>query len=182
MALPSSLKFSCSGFALEGGGALPELTLAYETYGTLAPDGNNAILVCHGYTSSQHAAGDADGWWHDLIGEGKTIDTGRHFVVSANMIGSAYGSTGPASTNPGTGAPYGPDFPEITVGDMVAAQAALLDHLAVGQLGAVIGYSYGGYLTLQWGTTHPKRMRALIVVASGLKDPLHRFESSLCHQ
>lgn len=169
MALPSSQKFSCSGFALERGGVLPELTLAYETYGTLAPDRNNAILVCHGYTSSQHAAGDADGWWHDLIGKGKTIDTGRHFVVSANMIGSAYGSTGPASTNPGTGAPYGPDFPEITVGDMVAAQAALLDHLGVGQFGAVVGYSYGGYLTLQWGTTHPKRMRALIVVASGLK-------------
>ncbi len=137
MALPSPKIFTSSLFPLERGGELAELRLAYETYGTLGPEGDNAILVCHGYTSSQHAAGDEDGWWQDLIGEGRTIDTGRYFVVSTNMIGSAYGSTGPATTNPDTAAPYGPDFPEITVGDMVAAQALLLDYLAVGQLGAV---------------------------------------------
>ncbi len=166
MAPTSSQIFTSSRFALERGGSLAELALAFETHGTLAPAGDNAILVCHGYTSSQHAAGDADGWWHDLIGEGKTIDTRRYFVVSANLIGSAYGSTGPASTNPATGAAYGPDFPEVTVADMVAAQAALLEHLGVGRLAAIIGYSYGGYLTLQWGADHPGRMRALVVVAS----------------
>lgn len=161
--------FASSNFSLERGAVLPELEVAYETYGTLAPDGNNAILVCHGYTSSQHAAGDSNGWWDALIGDGKTIDTRRYFVVSSNMIGSAYGSTGPRSIDSGRDSLYGPDFPAITVGDMVAAQALLLDHLGVGQLGAVIGYSYGGYVTLQWATDHPERMRGLVVVASGLR-------------
>lgn len=165
MAPTKSEIFTSSNFPLERGGELTELALAYETYGTLAPEGDNAVLVCHGYTSSQRAAD----WWSGLIGEGKTIDTGRYFVVAANMIGSAYGSTGPRSTNPDTGRTYGPEFPPITVGDMVAAQALLLDHLGVGRLAAVIGYSYGGYLTLQWGVSHPERMRTLIVVASGLR-------------
>jgi len=165
MAPPKSEIFTRAAFALERGDRLAELAVAYETYGTLAPGGDNVILICHGYTGNQHAAD----WWGDLIGEGKIIDTRRYYVVASNMIGSAYGSTGPRSTNPQTGVPYGPDFPAITVADMVAAQALLLDHLGVGRLAAIIGYSYGGYLTLQWGVTHPSRMRGLVVVASGLK-------------
>ncbi|MDO8434121.1 MAG: hypothetical protein Q7S58_17115 [Candidatus Binatus sp.] len=107
--------FETKNFRLHRGEVLTELKLAYETYGTLSPDGRNAILATHGYTSSQHAAGLDDrgevGWWDGLIGPGKAIDTNRYFVVSSNMLGSSYGSTAPASINPKTGAPYGPDFP-----------------------------------------------------------------------
>ncbi|MBT7759140.1 MAG: alpha/beta fold hydrolase, partial [Rhodospirillaceae bacterium] len=142
------------------------LTLAYETYGTLNAEADNGILLGHGYTSNPHAAGDEAGWWHNLIGPGRAIDTDRYYVVCANMIGSAFGSTGPGSTNPATGVPYGASFPDITTGDMVASQTLLLDHLGVGQLAAVIGFSYGGYLTYQWGVTHPDRMRALVPVAT----------------
>ncbi len=152
-------------FALSTGEALPELTLAYETYGTLASDGNNAILVCHGYTNHPHAAGDATGWAFNLIGPGKAVDTDKYFVVCSNMIGSAYGSSGPNSTNPATGKPYGPDFPKYTTKDMIAAQHALIDALGIGQLKAVMGYSYGGHLTFLWGATYPDRMRALVPIA-----------------
>src|SRR5213593_3446274 len=116
-----SQTFTVPAFKLESGQVLPELTLAYETYGRLAPDGRNAILVTHGFTSSHHAAGkyaytDATpGWWDGLIGPGKAIDTDRYFVVSSNMLGSSYGSTAPASRNSTTGKPYGPDFPDITL-------------------------------------------------------------------
>ena len=168
MLLPTSKTFTSTDFPLSDGGRLPELTVAYETYGTLAGDGGNAILLSHGYTSNPHAAGDESGWWCDLIGPGKAMDTDRYFVICANMLGSSYGSTGPASIDPATGAPYGPDFPNVTTDDMVAAQVRLLDHLGVGQLAAKIGFSYGGRLTFLWGVTHPDRMRALIPVASGI--------------
>ena len=137
-------------FRLESGSLLPQVTLAYEMYGALAPDGRNAILITHGYTNSQHAAGryapsDATpGWWDRLIGPGKAIDTRRFFVVSSNMLGSSYGSTGPASLNPATGKPYGPAFPDITLRDIVTAQHALLTRLGVTHLIAVMGPSYGG--------------------------------------
>ena len=137
--------------------------------GTLAPDGRNAILLCHGFTSSPHAAGDDAGWWAGLVGPGKAIDTDRYFVICANMLGSAYGTTGPGSTNPQTGKAYGPDFPEITTKDIIGTQALLLDHLKVGQLAAVIGFSYGGYLTFEWGVTYPERMRALVPVATAIR-------------
>jgi homoserine O-acetyltransferase/O-succinyltransferase len=118
-------RFSTRNFRLESGESLPELTLAYESYGTLAPNGRNAILATHGYTSSQHAAGlDANGepgWWDGLIGPGKAIDTDKYFVVSSNMLGSSYGSTAPASINPQTGMRYGPDFPDYSLVDIVTA-------------------------------------------------------------
>ena len=120
-------RFSTKNFRLESGEVLPELQLTYETYGTLAPDGRNVVLVTHGYTSSQHAAGlDANGdagWWDGLIGPAKAIDTDKYFVVSSNMLGSSYGSTAPASVNPKTGMRYGPDFPDYSLVDIVSGAA-----------------------------------------------------------
>lgn len=162
-------------FRLESGSLLPQVTLAYETYGVLAPDGRNAILITHGYTSSQHAAGkytpsDATpGWWDRLIGPGKALDTGRFFVVSSNMLGSSYGSTGPASLNPATGKPYGPAFPDITLRDIVTAQHALLARLGVTHLIAVIGPSYGGLQAFQWAVTFPDFMHGVVPVACAPK-------------
>lgn len=169
MLLPTSTLFNSDGFLLEKGGKFELLEVAYETYGRLNEAGDNGVLVCHGYINNQHAAGDENGWFSGLIGPNKAVDTNRFFVVTSNMLGSAYGSTGPASTNPATGKPYGLDFPDITVGDMVNAQIRLLDHLGVKHLAAVIGNSFGGHLTFHWGTAHPDRTNALIIVVSALK-------------
>lgn len=166
MLLSTSTLFEVPDFDLELGGALAPLHLAYETYGRLNANAGNAILLCHGYTSNPHAAGDMAGWWHNLIGPGRAIDTDRFFVVCSNMIGSAFGSTGPGSTNPATDRPFGPRFPYVTTDDMVRAQGLLLDHLGIGQLAAVVGFSYGGYLTFQWGVSEPERMRTLVPVAT----------------
>ncbi len=165
MILASSKTFTHGAFELTTGAVLPELTLAYETWGTLNEDGSNAILMCHGYTNHPHAGGDANGWAHNLVGPGKAIDTDKYFVICSNMIGSAFGSSGPSSYNPATGKPYGPDFPKYTTMDMIRAQHLLIDHLGCGQLKAVIGYSYGGHLTFLWGATYPDRMRALVPIA-----------------
>jgi homoserine O-acetyltransferase len=168
MLLPTSELFSSGEFPLTKGGVLPELDTAYETWGTLNAAADNAVLVCHGYTNNQHAAGPG-GWYAGVIGPGKAVDTDRWFVVAANMLGSAHGSTGPASIDPRTGRPYALDFPDITVGDMVNAQIRLLEHLGVGQLAAVIGNSFGGYLTFHWATEHPERIRALVPVVSAIE-------------
>jgi homoserine O-acetyltransferase len=132
------------------------------------------VLLTHGYTSSQHMAGrdganGAEGSWDGLVGPGKAIDTDRLFVVSSNMLGSSYGSTNPAFTNPATGKPYGPDFPDITLVDIINAQKALLDHLGVKHLVAVAGPSFGGYQTYQWGVTYPDFMDGLVPVVSAPK-------------
>jgi homoserine O-acetyltransferase len=164
--------FTAYGFRLQSGRVLPETTLAYETYGRLAPDGRNAILITHGFTSSGHAAGKystadpSPGWWDGLIGPGKAIDTGRYFVVSSNMLGSSYGSTGPSSVNPATSKPYGPDFPAITVRDIVEAQRLLLSALGVNHLVAVAGPSYGGIQAFQWAVTYPEFMSGVVPVVS----------------
>jgi len=170
-----SRTFTVASFKLESGQVLPDLTLAYETYGRLAPDGRNVILVTHGFTSNHHAAGTytaADpsaGWWDGLIGPGKAIDTDRYFVVSSNMLGSSFGSTAPASKNPTTGKPYGPDFPTITLSDIVGAQKLLLDGLGVRHLVAVTGPSYGGFQTFQWAVTYPTFMSGIVPVVSALR-------------
>ena len=159
---------------LESGQVLPQCSLAYETHGRLAPGGVNAILVTHGFTSSHHAAGPSapgapPGWWDGLIGPGKTIDTDRYFVVSSNMLGSSYGSTAPRSINPATGKPYGPDFPDITLGDIVTAQRRLLDELGVRHLVAVAGPSFGGYQAFQWAVTYPDFMDGIVAVVTAPK-------------
>jgi homoserine O-acetyltransferase/O-succinyltransferase len=159
-------------FRLQSGDVLPELTLAYESYGHLAAGGRNAVLVTHGFTSSQHAAGkydpsdEAAGWWDGLIGPGKAIDTDRYFVIASNMLGSSYGSTAPASLNPKTGRRYGPDFPDITLRDIVTAQKAMLDGLGVTHLVAVAGPSFGGYQAFQWAVTYPDAMDGVVAVVT----------------
>jgi homoserine O-acetyltransferase/O-succinyltransferase len=164
--------FTMRDSRLRNGTVMPEVKLAYETYGTLSPDGRNPVLVTHGYTSSHHAAdrnpanGDAAGWWDGLIGPEKAIDTNRLFVVSSNMLGSSFGSTNGANVNPGTGMRYGPDFPAIRLGDIVAAEKALLDGLGVKHLVAVAGPSYGGYQAFQWAVTYPEIMDGIVAVAT----------------
>jgi homoserine O-acetyltransferase/O-succinyltransferase len=158
-------------FALDGGGSLAQLEIGYETYGALEADGGNAILVCHALTGDQHVASahprtGKPGWWTRMVGEGKPIDPARHFIVCANVIGSCMGSSGPASIDPATGKPYGMAFPVITIRDMVRAQAALLDHLGIATLRAVVGGSMGGMQALSWPATFPDRVRAAVVIAS----------------
>jgi homoserine O-acetyltransferase len=160
---------------LESGQVLSEVTIAYETYGQLAPDGRNAILIAHGYTSNHHAASRCrptdiqPGWWDRLIGPGKAIDTTRFFVVSSNVLGSCYGTTGPASMNPATGKPYGPEFPDISMRDIVKAQRALLARLGVTHLVAVAGPSMGGRQAFQWAVTFADFVDGIVPVASSPK-------------
>ena len=170
--------FSIRRFRLESGVVMPEITIAYETYGTLSSDGRNAVLLTHGFTSSQHMAGryadggaanGAEGSWNGLVGPGKAIDTDKLFVVSSNMLGSSYGSTSPAHLNPARGHQWGPDFPDITLVDIVNAQKALLDGIGVRHLVAVAGPSFGGYQTFQWGVSYPDFMDGLVPVVSAPK-------------
>jgi homoserine O-acetyltransferase/O-succinyltransferase len=177
-----SRTFTFRDFALECGKVLPEATLAYETYGRLDATGRNAMLLAHGFTSSHHAAGryasgkaprgvfdHEPGWWEALVGSGRAIDTDRLFVVSSNMLGSSYGSTSPASLDPATGKPYGPNFPSITLPDIVRAQRLLLEHLGVKHLVAVAGPSFGGYQAFQWAVTFPDFMNGIVAAVTAPK-------------
>ncbi|MEX8495431.1 homoserine O-acetyltransferase [Sphaerotilus sp.] len=157
---------------LRSGAVLRDYTLMYETYGTLNAARSNAVLVCHALNASHHVAGVyADqpkniGWWDNLIGPGKPLDTDRFFVVCVNNPGSCFGSTGPMHTNPYTGRPYGSDFPVVTVEDWVDAQARVLDRLGITQLAAVMGGSLGGMQALGWTLQYPERVRHALVIAS----------------
>jgi homoserine O-acetyltransferase len=155
---------------LESGGTLPVVTVAFETYGKLNEAGDNAILICHAISGDSHVARHNDeddpGWWDILVGLGKPVDTNRLFVVCPNLLGGCRGTTGPGSINPATGKPYGPDFPTITIGDMVEVERRLLDKLGINQLVAVIGGSIGGHQVLTWATRHPDRLRGAVVLAS----------------
>ncbi len=160
---------------LESKGTLNGYSLTYETYGSLNNDASNALLICHALSGNHHVAGRYDdsgktnGWWHLLIGPGKPIDTNKFFVVCSNNIGGCNGSTGPSSTNPETGEPYGTDFPIVTVKDWVYTQAKLSDHLGIKQWAAVIGGSLGGMQAMQWSITYPERLRHCLVIASASK-------------
>jgi len=156
---------------LESGERLGPITLAYETYGNLDNVRANAILVFHALSGDAHAAGyhegdDRPGWWDNMIGPGKAFDTNKYFVICSNIIGGCRGSTGPASENPGTGRPYGLDFPVITVRDMVDAQTKLVDHLGIEKLLCVTGGSMGGMQALQWAVSYPERVRSAIPIAT----------------
>jgi homoserine O-acetyltransferase len=160
---------------LESGARLSPVVLAYETYGTLASDRSNAILVLHALSGDSHVAGyyspddEKPGWWDCMVGPGKGIDTGRFFVICANVIGSCMGSTGPSSINPATGRAYGLDFPVVTIGDMVAAQKALIDHLGIGRLLCVVGGSIGGMQVLEWCVRYPERVVSAIPLATTMR-------------
>ncbi len=174
---PSSLVATFAAdqpLALDSGHSLENLQIAYQTYGTLNRERSNAILVCHALTGDQHAASDnpvtgKPGWWNLMVGPGKPIDTDRYFVICSNVVGSCMGTTGPASTNPATGRAYGLDLPVITVGDMVRAQAMLVDRLGIDTLFSVAGGSLGGMQVLQWAASYPERVFSALPIATGAR-------------
>ena len=159
-------------FALDGGKHLHDVTIAYETWGSLNSDATNAILLCHAWTGDSHVAGPArdghptPGWWEGIIGPGLAIDTNKWFVVCSNVIGGCQGSTGPASPHPEDGKPYGSRFPVITVRDMVRAQVRLSDMLGIARWHSIVGGSMGGMQVLEWAVTFPDRVKTIIPVAT----------------
>jgi homoserine O-acetyltransferase len=157
--------------ALELGETLPEVRIAYETYGTLNARKDNAVLVCHALSGDSHVAAhdenDDAGWWEILVGPGKPIDTDQYFVICPNCLGGCRGTTGPDDLNPQTGKRYGMDFPEITIGDIVEAQCRLIDHLGISRLLAVVGGSLGGLNAIEWAKRFPDRLSAALPVAAG---------------
>jgi homoserine O-acetyltransferase len=164
---------------LQSGRILGPIEVAYETYGSLAPDRSNAVLVCHALSGDAHAAGllapedRKPGWWDPMIGPGRPLDTDRYFVICSNVLGSCKGTTGPSSTNPRKAAPYAMDFPVITIRDMVKVQALLLDRLGIDRLLCVIGGSMGGMQALEWAVRHPGRVRAAVPISTtGASSPM----------
>ncbi len=159
-------------FALEGGGLLGELSIAYETWGELNAAGDNAVLVCHALTGDAHAVGRSghgqptEGWWNDMIGPGRPLDTDRHFVVCVNVLGGCQGTTGPASPHPDDGLPWGSRFPVVTIRDIVRSQALLANDLGIDRWAAVVGGSMGGMQALEWAVMYPERVGALVSIAS----------------
>jgi homoserine O-acetyltransferase len=155
---------------LELGGQLPQVTVAYETYGRLNSARDNAVLICHAISGDSHVARhnerDDPGWWDIVVGPGKAIDTDRYFVICPNILGGCRGTTGPNSINPQTGQPYGPDFPMITIGDIVEVQRRLIDHLGIDRLLAVVGGSLGGMMALTWAIRYPGRMAGVVALAT----------------
>jgi homoserine O-acetyltransferase len=169
---------------LDAGGELSPFQIAYKTYGVLNAARSNAVLVCHALTGDQHVASThpvtgKPGWWETLVGPGRPIDTERYFVICPNVVGACMGTTGPSSTNPRTGKPWGLDFPVITVPDMVRAQAMLLDHLGIETLFAVAGGSMGGMQVLQWAASYPERVFAALPIASA---PRHSAQNIAFHE
>ncbi len=173
---PQTYRFD-QALPLRSGAVLPAYELVVETHGQLNADKSNAVLICHALNASHHVAGrlaDAqgqplarsEGWWDNMIGPGKAVDTNRWFVIGVNNLGSCFGSTGPTHTNPATGQPWGADFPVVTVEDWVDAQARLLDAMGIHTLAAVMGGSLGGMQTLSWTLQYPERVKHAVVVAS----------------
>jgi homoserine O-acetyltransferase/O-succinyltransferase len=164
-AMSEAHRFEQRNVPLCSGAVLPHVVTAYRTRGRLAPDRGNAVLVLHGYTGGPDMIDDGDNpdGWGELIGPGKAIDTNRYFVICPNALGSCFGSTNAATLDAATGRPYGPSFPAITVADIVAGQRALVSHLGIARLVAVVGPSFGGAQALQWGADYPDTMRGLVV-------------------
>ncbi len=171
IATPQSMRFDAP-LLLQSGASLHGYSLSYETYGRLNADRSNAVLVCHALNASHHVAGtyaghaNSEGWWDNMIGPGKPVDTDQFFVIGVNNLGSCFGSTGPMHQDPDTGKVYGANFPVVTVEDWVDAQARLLDALGIQKLAAVLGGSLGGMQALSWTLQYPDRMRNAVVVAS----------------
>ncbi|HOB03627.1 MAG TPA: homoserine O-acetyltransferase, partial [Casimicrobium huifangae] len=171
IATPQTMHFEAP-LPLQSGASIGGYDLTYETYGELNAERSNAVLICHALNASHHVAGvyegqaRSEGWWDNMIGPGKPVDTERFFVIGINNLGSCFGSTGPMHVNPASGQVYGADFPVVTVEDWVNAQARLLDGLGIGQLAAVMGGSLGGMQALGWTLQYPERVRHAVVVAS----------------
>jgi homoserine O-acetyltransferase/O-succinyltransferase len=168
---PQTVHFN-QPLTLKSGDVLPAFDLIYETYGTLNADKTNAVLICHALSGTHHVAGKYteedknSGWWDNLIGPGKPLDTNKFFVIGVNNLGGCHGSTGPASINPATGKPFGASFPVVTVEDWVNSQALLADYLGINTFAAVVGGSLGGMQTLQWSIAYPERIKHALVIAS----------------
>jgi homoserine O-acetyltransferase/O-succinyltransferase len=171
---PQTLRFS-EPLAFRSGAVLDSYELVYETYGTLNAARSNAVLACHALNAAHHVAGyyaddpDNVGWWDNMIGPGKPVDTDKFFVIGVNNVGGCFGSTGPRSVNPKTGKPYGSSFPVVTVEDWVNAQARLADRLGIDSFAAVMGGSLGAMQALQWTISFPSRIRNAIVIAAAPK-------------
>jgi len=162
--------FTTRDFRLRSGVVMPEVTIAYQALGTLSPGRDNVVLITHGFTSGPDMINPGgttgEGAWSQLVGPGKPVDTNRYFAVCPNMLGSSYGSTNAASIDSTTGKPYGPRFPDITVGDIVATQRLLLDNLGIDTFVAVVGPSYGGYQAFQWAVDYPYAMKGVAAVVT----------------
>ena len=175
--------FKTRDFPLQSGEILPEVTIAYRTMGTLSPRRDNVVLVTHGNTSGPHMidpnSSAGEGAWNEIVGPGKAVDTNRFFAICPNMLGSSYGSTNAASIDPKKGERYGPRFPDITVGDIVATQRLLIDSLGIEKLVAIVGPSYGGFQGLQWAVDYPGMMRGVAAVVTSPVVPRERSEGNV---
>ena len=168
---PIRLNFA-EPLSLQSGASIANYELVVETYGQLNAKKNNAVLICHALNASHHVAGISSenpeniGWWDNMVGPGKPVDTNRFFVIGVNNLGSCFGSTGPMSINPESGIPYGASFPVVTVEDWVSAQARVADHFQIDKFAAVMGGSLGGMQAMAWGIMYPERVANCVVVAS----------------
>jgi homoserine O-acetyltransferase len=175
--------FTTGDFRLRSGIVMPAVTVAYRTLGTLAPARDNVVLVTHGNTSGPQlidpGGSTGEGSWNEIVGPGKAVDTDRFFAICPNMLGSSYGSTNAASIDPATGMRYGPRFPDITVGDIVASQRALLADLGIEQLVAIVGPSYGGFQAFQWAVDHPGMMKGIAAVVTSPAVPRQRADGNV---
>jgi homoserine O-acetyltransferase/O-succinyltransferase len=182
-ALPDVETFVTNDFRLRSGIVMPAVTIAYRTLGSLAPDRSNAVLITHGNTSGPQmidpGGSTGEGSWNEIVGPGKAVDTNRFFAICPNMLGSSYGSTNAASIDPATGKRYGPRFPDINVSDIVATQRALLDHLGIERLVAIVGPSYGGIQAFQWAVDYPGMMKGIAAVVTSPTVPRERAEGNL---
>jgi homoserine O-acetyltransferase len=181
--LADAKTFSTSNYRLQSGVVMPEVTIAYATLGTLAPDRDNAVLITHGNTSGPQmidpGGSTGEGSWNELVGPGKAVDTNRYFTICPNMLGSSYGSTNAGNIDPATGTPYGPRFPDINVSDIVGTQRRLLDHLGIDKLVAIVGPSYGGFQALQWAVNYPGAMKGIAAVVTSPLVPRERSEGNV---
>jgi homoserine O-acetyltransferase/O-succinyltransferase len=181
---PTDVKtFVTSDFRLQSGIVMPSVTIAYRTSGVLAPDRGNVVLVTHGNTSGPQmidpGGSTGEGSWNEIVGPGKAVDTDRFFAICPNMLGSSYGSTNAASIDPATGKRYGSRFPDITVSDIVATQRALLDHLGIEKLVAIVGPSYGGFQAFQWAVNYPDAMRGIAAIVTSPLVPRERSDGNV---
>jgi homoserine O-acetyltransferase len=175
--------FTTRDFRLQSGVVMSEVTIAYRTLGKLAPPRDNVVLVTHGNTSGPQmidpAGSAAEGAWNEIVGPGKAVDTNRFLAICPNMLGSSYGSTNAESVDPKTGTRYGPRFPDITVGDIVATQRVLLDELGIPKLVAVVGPSYGGFQAFQWAVDYPDDISGIAAVVTAPIVPRERAEGNV---